>query len=209
MVDSDLALRELVTAIVAGDSAATSRLLDVSPQLPKMSFQAGTTRQSPNPYFLDAIERYIYQGDTALHMAAAAYQAEAVGKLVAAGADVHAKNRHGEEALHYAAVGSPGSRRWNPPAQVKTITCLIKAGADPNAVNRTGISPLHRAVRTRCADAVSVLLAQGADPARKNKSGSTPLLLARLNTGRGGSGSPEAKLQQKEILRLFGEKSPA
>jgi hypothetical protein len=209
MVDSDLALRELVAAIVAGDSAAISHLLDASPHLAKISFEAGATRQSPTACFLDAIERYAYQGDTALHMAAAAYQAEAVGKLIAAGADVHAKNRHGDEALHSAAVGNPGSRRWNPLAQVKTITCLIKAGADPNAGNRTGISPLHRAVRTRCADALKVLLAHGADPTRKNKSGSTPLLLVRLNTGRGGSGSPEAKLQQKEILRLLGEKSPA
>jgi len=209
MVDSDLALTELVTAIVAGNLAATSRMLNASPQLAKISFQAGATRQSPHAYFLDAIGRYIYQGDTALHMAAAAYQAEAVGKLIAAGANVQAKNRHGDVALHYAAVGNPGSRRWNPSAQVNTITCLIKAGADPNAVNRTGISPLHRAVRTRCADAVSVLLTHGADPARENESGSTPLLLARLNTGRGGSGSPGAKLQQKEIPRLLGENSPA
>ena len=209
MVDSDLALRELVKVIVAGDSAATSRLLNASPQLAKISFQTGATRKSPKPYYLDAVGRYNYQGDTALHMAAAAYQAEAAAKLIAAGANIHAKNRHGDEALHYAAVGNPSSRLWNPPAQVNTITCLIKAGADPNAVNRTGISPLHRAVRTRCADALKVLLANGADPALKNKSGSTPLLLARLNTGRGGSASPEAKLQQKEILRLLGDKSHA
>jgi len=47
----------------------------------------------------------------------------------------------------------------------------------------------------------------GADSARKNKSGSTPILLAGLNTGRGGTGSPEAKAQQQEILRVL--KTPA
>ena len=43
----------------------------------------------------------------------------------------------------------------------------------------------------------------GADAARKNKSGSTAIVLATHNTGRGGTGSPEAKEQQREILRLL------
>jgi ankyrin repeat protein len=84
-----------------------------------------------------------------------------------------------------------------------TIACLIEAGADPNAVDKSGVTPLHRAVRTRCAAAVRVLLAGGADARRANKRGSTPMLLASQNTGRGGSGSPEAKAQQQEILRLL------
>jgi hypothetical protein len=50
------------------------------------------------------------------------------------------------------------------------------------------------------------LLDQGADPTLTNKNGSTPLKLARMNTGRRGSGSEEAKAQQLQILRLF-EKS--
>src|SRR5205085_9420845 len=107
------------------------------------------------------------------------------------------------EALHAAAVGRPGSRTWNPPAQAATIICLIKAGADANAVDKRGVSPLHRAVRTRCATAVRTLLEYGADPVLQNKSGSTPMLLATQNTGRGGTGSPEAKSQQQEILRLL------
>jgi hypothetical protein len=69
-----------------------------------------------------------------------------------------------------------------------------------------GVTPLHRAVRTRCAAAVAALLDGGADAARKNKGGSTALRLARLTTGRGGSGSPEAKAQQQEILRLFAQR---
>jgi hypothetical protein len=58
-------------------------------------------------------------------------------------------------------------------------------------------------VRTRCAAAVRVLLQRGADPAIKNKNGSTPMTLAVHNTGRGGTGQPEAKAQQQEILHLL------
>ena len=209
MVKPDLALRELVAAIVAGDATIVSRLLATSPALASACFQSGATRQTAEKYFLNQIERYIYAGDTALHIAAAAYQTEIVRKLITAGADVHARNRFGDQALHAAAVGSPGSRTWNPPAQAATIICLIEAGADPNAIDKRGVSPLHRAVRTRCATAVRTLLEYGADPVLQNKSGSTPMLLAIQNTGRGGSGSPEAKSQQQEIVRLLEQRTSA
>jgi len=207
MVKSDLALSKLVKAILAGDVAAVSGLLAESPQLAKASFQTGASRQAAKEYFLDPIGRYVYAGDTALHIAAAAYQTEIVRKLIAAGGDVRARNRHGAEPLHSAAVGGPGSRSWNPSAQSATIVCLIQAGSDPNVVDKTGVTPLHRAVRTRCAAAVQTLLECGADPGRKNKSGSTPMLLATVNSGRSGSGSPAAKSQQQEILRLFQQRA--
>jgi ankyrin repeat protein len=127
--------------------------------------------------------------------------------LLGVGADVRAKNRLGDEALHAAAVGQPGSPMWNPTAQAATIICLIEAGADPNTMNKTGVSPLHRAIRSRCATAVQTLLERGADPKLRNKSGSTPMLLATHNTGRGGTGSPEAKWQQKEIVRLLEQRA--
>ena len=50
---------------------------------------------------------------------------------------------------------------------------------------------------------VAALLEAGANPKAKNKSASTPLKLAKLIAGRGGSGSPEAKAEQAEILRLL------
>jgi hypothetical protein len=37
-----------------------------------------------------------------------------------------------------------------------------------------------------------------------NKSGSTALRLATMNTGRGGSGSAEAKAEQAAIIALLG-----
>ena len=200
---ADSALRELVDAIVDGDEARVSRLLAESPELARASFQTGASRQSPQPFFLDAIKCYVYAGHTALHVAAAAYRTGIVRRLLAAGADVTARNRRGAQPLHSAAVGIPGSSYWNPRAQAETIAALIEAGADPNGVDKSGVTPLHRAVRTRCAEAVRVLLEHGADPAQKNNSGSTAMVLARYNTGRGGTGSAEAKEQQREIVRLL------
>lgn len=55
-------------------------------------------------------------------------------------------------------------------------------------------------VLSRLAEA---LLAHGADVNLKNKSGSTPLRLASLNTGRGGSGSRDAKAEQVQIITLL------
>lgn len=80
---------------------------------------------------------------------------------------------------------------------------LIKMGADPNSRDKSGVAPLHRGVRTRCAAAARALLVNGADARMKNKSGSTPLHLATQNTGRGGAGSPLARIQQTEIIRLL------
>jgi len=195
-------LMTLARAIVA-DADAAAKLLAASPLLARASFERGATRQEANTFFLDRIGRYIYAGDTALHVAAAVYRPDVVRKLLAGGADVRARNRRGAQPLHAAAVGSPVSPAWDPPAQAATIALLIEAGADPDAVDMDGVTPLHRAVRTRCAAAVAALLDGGADAARRNKGGSTPLRLARLTTGRGGSGSPEAKAQQQEILRLL------
>jgi hypothetical protein len=205
----DSALMALVRAIVTGDAVTASRLLAASPALAGACFEEGATRQAAKPYYLDEIEHYIYAGDTALHVAAAAYRREIVQELIAMGADVRARNRRGAEPLHYAVDGAPGSRMWNPRAQAATVACLIEAGADPNAIDKSGVTPLHRAVRTRCAAAVSALLDGGADVRRKNKSGSTPMQLATQNTGRGGTGSPEAKAQQDEIVRMLEQRGSA
>ena len=109
MVNSDRELRKLVEAIVECYSDEVSRLLGASPELARASFKEGATRQSEKPFFLDRIRRYVWRGYTALHIAAAGYQAETVCTLIAAGADIHAGNRHGDEPIHAAAVGNPSS----------------------------------------------------------------------------------------------------
>lgn len=200
MID-DGALRRLMKAIALADDAAVLGLLTASPALARATLNEGATRAADN--FFTEIKHYVYTGDTALHVAAAAHRTEIVGKLINLGADVAARNRRDATPIHYAADGIPGSPKWNPVAQSETVAWLIASGADPNAIDQNGVTPLHRAVRTRCAAAAGALLDGGADALRKNGNGSTPMMLATRQTGRGGSGSPEAKSQQAEIIRLL------
>jgi ankyrin repeat protein len=196
-------LMGLMRAIMAGDETTVSRMLATSSSLATTPLERGATRQEATSYYFDEIQHYVYAGDTALHVAAAGYRSGLARQLVAAGADVGARNRRGAQPLHYACDGAPGSACWNPDAQAATVACLIEAGADPDAVDASGVTPMHRAVRTRCAAAVKALLAGGADPRRTNRSGSTPMKLALQTTGRGGSGSAASKEQQGEIVRLL------
>lgn len=203
---SDADLRALVQMIAAGQSTRVFQMLEAQAGLARARFVIeGATRQEAKAYLLGEIGHYVYKGDTALHIAAAAYQTEIARRLLALGGETRARNRLGAEPLHLAAMGMPGSQHWNPHAQAAIIDCLITAGADPNALDNNGVAPLHRAVRTRCASAVKALLKGGADPRRPNRSGSTPMMLAHLTTGRGGSGSVEAKAQQQEIVALLRE----
>lgn len=194
---------DLLHAIARHDHKVVRGLLVGDQALARQRIAVGANRQAEGEFFMEAIEHHLYEGDTALHVAAAAYNATAATHLLRIGADIHSQNRLGQEPLHYAALGTPGAARWNPNAQAEMLRLLVAAGADANAIDRSGVAPLHRAVRSRCAEAVRVLIELGADPRKPNRSGSTPLKLAERTTGRGGSGSPEAKAEQQEILRLL------
>jgi hypothetical protein len=193
----------LLLTIAAGNSAAALALLDRDPGLAKTAAAAGATRARAEPHFLTAIGHYVYAGDTALHIAGAAHAPAVARRLLALGADPAARNRRGATPLHYAADARPDVPGWNGSTQAETITCLVGAGADPDLPDRSGVTPLHRAVRTRGALAVAALLDAGADPDRGNGNGSTARDLATRTTGRSGSGMPEAKAQQAEILILL------
>jgi ankyrin repeat protein len=193
---------DFVRLVVDGDFDRVARVLADAPALATMPAGEGATRQQAETFFFTGISHYLYAGDTALHMAAAAFRRDVAALLVAHGAACRARNRRGAEPLHYAA----DANHWDPIAQAGTIEYLISAGADPNALDRSGVSPLHRAVRTRSPAAVRALLDGGADPKRPNKTGSTPLHLAVQTTGRGGSGSPHAREQQAAIVRLLLER---
>ena len=199
----DDALLALFGAIASRDDPDVTQRLDSLPGLASTPIQIGATRQDAQTYFLAAIRHYVYAGDTALHIAAAAHQRELAESLVTRGAGVRARNRRGAEPLHYAADGSPGAEHWDPVEQRDVITYLIEAGADPNALDKSGVAPLHRAVRTRSSAAVGALIENGANPLLMNKSGSTPLHLAVQNTGRSDSGSEEAREEQGRIVALL------
>lgn len=197
------ALRALFADIAARDSVAVARVLDQSPGLAVGALRAGASRQDPLHFFLDPIHHYVYSGDTPLHVAAAAHHRGIATALVAAGADVRARNRRGAEPLHYAADGGPDGAGWDAGAQSALISYLIKVGAAPDALDKSGVAPLHRAVRSRSTGAVRALIDGGADPLLKNTSGSTPLHLAVQNTGKSNSGSDSAKAEQRRIILLL------
>ena len=195
-------LLDFIRAIVDGDIETVSERLAESPALAITPSDTGASRGDSSTYFFDDIVHYLYAGDTALHMAAAAFRRPIAELLIAHGADCRARNRRGAEPLHYAA----DTNRWNPKAQAETIDYLLSIGADPNAVDNDGVTPLLRAVRTRSSPAVRALLNGGADPRQRNKSGSTPMDLAVQATGRGGSGTPHAREQQAAIVQLLLER---
>lgn len=202
----DASLLAFFRLIAAGDQAEVGRQLDSSTGFATTPIRVAASRQDASTFFLTEIRHYVYAGDTALHIAAAAHQRATAELLAASGAGVRPRNRRGAEPLHYAADGSPGAAFWNPGAQAATIEYLIGGGADPNAFDNSGVASLHRAVRTRSTAAVRALLDGGADVRLKNKSGSTPLHLAVQNTGRSDSGSVEAKDEQLRIIALLLER---
>ncbi|HET6874861.1 MAG TPA: ankyrin repeat domain-containing protein, partial [Acidimicrobiales bacterium] len=140
---TDRALLALFRAIASGAERDVSRRLDASPDLVIRPIRIGASRDHAETYFLTGIHHYVYGGDTALHISAAAHQPRVAKSLVTRGADVRARNRRGAEPLHYAADGGPAEDGWDPVAQRDVITYLIEAGADPNALDKSGVAPLH------------------------------------------------------------------
>jgi len=193
---------DFVRLVVAGEMDPVADRLDKNPLLAKMASPVGATRQESESFFFRPISHYLYAGDTALHMAAAAFRRPMAELLISHGAVCGSKNRMGAEPLHYAA----DTNWWDPKGQAEVIAYLTSIGANPNAVDGSGVAPLHRAVRTRSEAGVRALLDGGANPVQPNKSGSTPLHLAVQPTGRGGSNSEEARRQQAGIIKLLLER---
>ena len=156
-------------AIADGDTATTTRLLATTPELASARLLTNATRATADDFFLSHLHMQLYSGDTALHVAAAAYDTVLARNLTQTGADVRARNRRGAEPIHAAVIGVPGSNSWAPQRQVAVIRYLIGAGADPEATAAGGVTPLLRAVRNRCSAAVGALLEAGVDPRRTNE----------------------------------------
>jgi len=197
LVDVTKDLPGLLVAIAAGDSALVRASLDDAPAL------ATARLARRDEFFIADCHAQVYEGATALHAAAFAYDRDTAQDLVARGADVRARDRRGAEPLHAAVIGEPSAPNWSPALQRAVIEYLVDAGADPDAAALGGVTPLHRAVRNRCSAAVEALLRAGADPCAANGHGSTPADLARRATGRGGVGSGAARAEQQIIIGLL------
>jgi hypothetical protein len=105
---------DFVGVVVDGDVDQVSRRLAANPALATTPSDVGATRQEASTFFFKDIAHYLYAGDTALHMAAAAWRRPVAQLLIVHGADCRARNRRGAEPLHYGGhqpVGSAGPGR--------------------------------------------------------------------------------------------------
>src|SRR6478609_4180505 len=84
------ALRSLIEAIAARDSVRARQLVEASPEVARWAIAAGATRADAASHYFEGINHYAYAGDTALHLAAAAYQRDVVEELLRRGAGVDA-----------------------------------------------------------------------------------------------------------------------
>ena len=112
-------------------------------------------------------------GRSPLHAAAMANAPKMIAALVAAGADLEARDRDDLTALHYAAVA-------NAPA---AIAALLEVGADIEARNRFGETSLQSAVLAKTAVATAALLEAGADLNVHDEYGRAPLHRAARSAG--------------------------
>ena len=107
--------------------------------------------------------------DSALLAAAKRGDHEAIGALIAQGADVDAAQPDGTTALHWAAHRG----------DLRSVRALLGAGADVAATSRYGIAPLWLAAEDGHASVVAALVEAGADPnTTRGDSGETVLMIA-------------------------------
>ncbi len=109
------------------------------------------------------------EGATPLHLAAQADSAEAVRKLIEAGADPDARDARGRTPLFHPTKAG----------RTELVGALIAAGSGADAADDDGSTPLHLAAAENDTDTAQLLLKTGGDPnAQKEADGNAPLHLA-------------------------------
>jgi ankyrin repeat protein len=120
-----------------------------------------------NPGFMEQLRKRTKT--TPLHQAAWDNRADQVKKLLAAHADVNARNFQGSTPLHSAAYAFGA----------EVIPMLVEAGSDVNARDNTGRTPLHVAMigsNSSAKSAIPYLLQAKADVNAVDDDGCTPLV---------------------------------
>lgn len=112
-------------------------------------------------------------GQTSLMTAAIFHRHEMCEALILAGADIHALDINGIDAIHHASGQAPSN------ACIKTCEVLLRHGADPHGtVKSTGNTCLHLAANEDNADLCALLIARGALIDEPNLENHTPLSVA-------------------------------
>jgi len=100
-----------------------------------------------------------------LHSAVFKGQGQTVQKLLSQGADVNGRDRNGNTALMYAALGG----------HTQIVDLLLMSRADVNAQNAIGVTALYDASFQGYTEIVQRLLEKGADASLSKFNGETPL----------------------------------
>ena len=129
-------------------------------------------RTKPKPRSQPTTLRRAEMGDEVdLHSAARAGDVDALGKCIAAGADVNGPDRHKRTALHLAAYAG----------QLDAIRFLIASGAKTAVEAMDGIAPLHFACQKGHWEVARELINLGANQKALNYKGENALHFAALS----------------------------
>jgi hemoglobin len=192
--------------------SGVSRML--APHAPLYSALRAATRDR----FLSTIERdrsstrlLGSRGQTLLHVAAMAGEAELAAALIRFGADPDAKEPEGHTPLYYASTGAlarvllaagananvpSGPTRGTPLHQAArrgyapVAAALLDGGANIEARDGKGQTPLRRAVNCRQLTVVELLMQRGANPHAEDNRRVTPLDVARTAQMKRALGDP-------------------
>ena len=135
-------------------------------------------------------------GFSPLHSAAYERNPDLVELLLRAGANVNARNEHGQTPLLVCTMTDQSDKR---DAYITVVDMLIEAGADCNAQDDGGYTPLHEPALVGDIEVCRLLIAHGANARLCNKHGQSALDLLKLqNAMRRRHGFPELVLTVDE-----------